>query len=914
MPGCAETFAMRRFSPYAASKRYIGAGAEMLLWIASSCTLILDDEIADKLGSAEAGDTGCVPTTFWFDSDRDGFGDVAATLDVCELPLGYAENPDDCDDTAPAVNPAVSEVCDTIDNDCDGTTDQSAVDAPIWYQDLDLDTFGNDAESLAACAQPEGYAATGGDCDDLDSSVTIGETYFIDADGDTWGSEAVVACQQPADAVLVDGDCDDADNTIYPDAPELCNGLDDDCDTETDEEAIDFLTWYADHDGDGYGIEGETAQACEPPEGFVELSTDCDDTSAVISPDGVETCSGLDEDCDGLIDADDPDIVGLARWYLDADGDGHGDAAQSQLRCTQPVGYVPDGDDCDDTDANTFPGADETCDGADEDCDGNIDESAIDAAIWYADTDGDGYGDARVSLTTCEQPVDYADNSDDCDDTDAATSPEGIEACDGFDQDCDGSIDEQLWYADADDDGYGDADTVNTTCIMPSGFVANGSDCDDSDAAISPDAVEVCGGTDEDCDGLTDDLDDTVTDQTAWYADADGDTWGAGSPINACVAPVGTVATDEDCDNTDAAISPEGTEVCGGADEDCDTLTDDDDPSVVDAQEWYLDADGDGFGASSTTEACLQPGGYSATGDDCDDTDGSSSPAGVETCDDGTDQDCDGSDLACSTGNYTTAWGSEMIAISAGSFTMGGGAGDPAGSYTDHVVTLTRDFWIGQTEITQVQWESYAANVGWPFTTSYPCTTSTTTDDCPADTISWYDVAKYANALSAQEGLTACYLADGTDLAAAYLADPYACPGYRMPTEAEWEYAARAGQDTEFSGSNTATSVAWYRDNAYSVGTYAHQVATLAPNAWGLYDMSGNVWEWTNDWYSSSYGGYGTGAAQTDPVGPTSGSDRVFRGSNWSGDASCVRVAYRYGVSPVGGNNTIGARLSRSNP
>ena len=177
-----------------------------------------------------------------------------------------------------------------------------------------------------------------------------------------------------------------------------------------------------------------------------------------------------------------------------------------------------------------------------------------------------------------------------------------------------------------------------------------------------------------------------------------------------------------------------------------------------------------------------------------------------------------------------------MVRIPAGTFTMGGGAGD-------HQVTLTHDFWIGATEVTRGQWESYSANAGWEYSSmpDYPCTTSTTASDCPADTVSWYDVAKYANALSATEGLTLCHLADGTDLASAYLANPYACPGYRLPTEAEWEYAARAGEDTTYSGSNASTDVAWTYENAYGVGTYAHEAATLAPNAWGLYDMSGNV-------------------------------------------------------------------------
>ena len=301
--------------------------------------------------------------------------------------------------------------------------------------------------------------------------------------------------------------------------------------------------------------------------------------------------------------------------------------------------------------------------------------------------------------------------------------------------------------------------------------------------------------------------------------------------------------------------------------------------------------------ACTSTAEDTTPAGTDADTDADGDVDSDADGDADSDTDTDTDADTD-SDIETD----TTIWGSRMVRISAGTFTMGGGAGDPDGDYEDHQVTLTHDFWIGETEVTRGQWESYSANAGWVYESmaGYPCTTSTTVSDCPADTVSWYDVAKYANALSAAEGMASCYLADGTDLAPTYLTDPHACPGYRLPTEAEWEYAARAGEDTTYAGSNTSTDVAWTSENAYSAGMYGHEVATLAPNAWGLYDMSGNVWEWTNDWYDAEHGGYTDGTSDTDPAGPVTGSGegyegsaRVRRGGDWAYDAATAPLSRR---------------------
>jgi formylglycine-generating enzyme required for sulfatase activity len=130
----------------------------------------------------------------------------------------------------------------------------------------------------------------------------------------------------------------------------------------------------------------------------------------------------------------------------------------------------------------------------------------------------------------------------------------------------------------------------------------------------------------------------------------------------------------------------------------------------------------------------------------------------------------------------------------------------------------------------------------------------------------------------------------------------YRCTGYRLPTEAEWEYAARAGSSEARYASLDA--IAWYSGNS---GSATHPVGQLQANAWGLYDMLGNVWEWTHDWYAYEYGG-----AVPDPVGPSGGSYRVGRGGSWSYDAAYVRAAYRSLYDPGNRGGDLGFRLARS--
>jgi len=231
-----------------------------------------------------------------------------------------------------------------------------------------------------------------------DSTPPQHETTVIDEDGDGYSPVA---------------DCDDADVTVHPDAPELCNDVDDDCDGQIDEAAIDVTTYYRDGDGDGFGRAGFTHQACEAPTGYVDNDDDCDD--------------------------DDPSVSSFSAWYVDVDGDGYGTEEIVGTGCLEAPGLVLLHGDCDDERIDTYPTAPELCDVYDNDCDGDIDEDPADPPVWYYDVDGDQFGDPAKPAYVCDQPAAAVPVGFDCDDSDAAIHPLALETCaDGIDVDCSG--------------------------------------------------------------------------------------------------------------------------------------------------------------------------------------------------------------------------------------------------------------------------------------------------------------------------------------------------------------------------------------------------------------------------------------------------------------------------------------------
>jgi len=297
---------------------------------------------------------------------------------------------------------------------------------------------------------------------------------------------------------------------------------------------------------------------------------------------------------------------------------------------------------------------------------------------------------------------------------------------------------------------------------------------------------------------------------------------------------------------------------------------------------------------------------------DCDDPDCSGAPDCLDADDDDSgDSDDDDATVPCP--EAVSVQGIDLVGFCAGSFEMGCTAGqsdcEPDESPA-HSVSLSQDFWLGATEVTQAQWQGLIGN--------NPSNNTACGASCPVEQVNWFEAASLANAVSAAEGLPECYtLSDCTGTAGTGLecltvtvtsasGSPYDCQGYRLPTEAEWEYAARAGGDLRYAGSDNLEDVGWHEGNS---GSASQPVAGKASNKAGLWDMSGNVWEWTWDWYDASY--Y-TADEQIDPFGPGSTEMRSYRGGAWYAPTEFLRVSVRNHSYPNSTSPGHGLRLART--
>jgi hypothetical protein len=277
--------------------------------------------------TSTAIDVTAVPNVDYFaDTDGDGFGDVTTLISTCIQTPGYVTNSSDCNDNDAAIFPGAQEICNDVDDDCNELIDDGLV-FTTYYADADGDSFGDLNNPLDACSVPNGYVTNNTDCND--NNVNQNAT-----------------------------------------SPEICNGEDDDCDGTIDN-GITFLDYYADADGDGFGA-GDVISSCSDlGVGYVSNNTDCDDSNSNTNPNATETCNTIDDNCDGQIDEGVQTV-----YFIDNDGDTYGNPSVSILACTQPVGYTPDDNDCNDTDANINPGAEDIGgNGIDENCDGEIDNS-----------------------------------------------------------------------------------------------------------------------------------------------------------------------------------------------------------------------------------------------------------------------------------------------------------------------------------------------------------------------------------------------------------------------------------------------------------------------------------------------------------------------------------------------------------
>ncbi len=504
---------------------------------------------------------------------------------------------EDCDDANASIYPGAIELCDNLDNNCNGEIDEGLPFVDI-YTDADGDGFGDDNSLMTTCDPAPDAVTIGGDCDDANPDIYPGAEEIPNNDIDENCDGQLLLIDEDGDGFNSDEDCDDTNPEINPNAVEACDNLDNNCNGEIDE-GLDIVEVYLDEDGDGFGDDNSLMTTCNPGPDAVTIGGDCDDSNAGVYPGAEEIPNNeIDEDCDGVV------------LIIDADGDG----------------FNSD-EDCDDSNPNTYPGAPENCDDLDNNCNGEIDEGVTFVDV-YTDADGDGFGDDDSLMNTCDPGPNTVEVGGDCDDTDPSVYPGAEEIPNNdIDEDCDGIV----LIIDEDGDGFNSDE-----------------DCNDNNPEVNPGAEEICDAVDNNCNGEIDEGLDILS----LYPDADGDGFGVDEGIlEFCAQLEGFALVGGDCNDMDAAIYPGAEEICDEIDNDCNGDIDD----GLDFFLVYPDADMDGFGVDSTAyETCVLPPDVATQGGDCDDTNSNIYPGAEEIANNGIDEDCDGMDLTSATNDFST--------------------------------------------------------------------------------------------------------------------------------------------------------------------------------------------------------------------------------------------------------------------
>ncbi|WP_164012219.1 MopE-related protein [Pyxidicoccus trucidator] len=252
-------------------------------------------------GAADEG----VGSTWYRDQDGDGYGNPSNSRDRCSQPSGYVSDDRDCNDSNASIRPGAAEVCDGVDNNCNGAADENG--SQVFYRDADGDGWGNGQRPTYACFQPAGYVVNASDCNDSDANTGQPRLWYKDFDNDGYdhAGQALYACSSPGGYrdSSNGADCHDGNSSIHPGAPEVCDGLDNDCDGQADE-GTPQNWYYHDGDGDGFGnpVSRHPHQDCRPPPNHVTDNTDCNDSYANMYPGGIEVCDGLDNNCNWVAD------------------------------------------------------------------------------------------------------------------------------------------------------------------------------------------------------------------------------------------------------------------------------------------------------------------------------------------------------------------------------------------------------------------------------------------------------------------------------------------------------------------------------------------------------------------------------------------------------------------------------------